>query len=59
MSGITFAERGSAAIGTTRAPEGREQTQGSRERQRAATGVRGHRSSAGRGAPEQRTGPRK
>jgi len=58
LASLRFAERGFAALGTTRAREAREQNQGSGERQRAATGVRGHRSSAGREPPEQRTGPR-
>jgi len=54
----TFAGRGFAAPGTTRARKAREQSRGSGERQRAATGVRGHRRRAGREAAEHRTGPR-
>ena len=54
----TSAGRGFAASGTPRARSAREQSRGRRERQRAATGVRGQRRSAARGAREQRTGPR-
>jgi len=54
----TSAGRGFAAPGTPRARGAREQSRGNRERQRAATGVRGHRRSAGREAAEHRTGPR-
>ncbi len=59
MRAVWFTESGFAAIGKTRACEAREQNRRNGERQRAATGIRGHRSSAGREAPEQRTGPRK